>query len=236
MAHRWQHHADTHFGHTERTAPDLLRVGTTVPVRPWLFRDQAIYFPTIFGPSGNPLVIRGIDLVVRATGDPIAMLPLLRQEIRTLHAHIPLANARTMDQVLSGSIARTSFTTSVLAAAGAVALLLGMVGIYGVVSYVVSRRTRGIGIRMALGARAATVRRMVVRQGLALAALGAVIGLAGALLLSSFLATLLFGVAPTDPVTYGMVTAALVGVTWLACWAPSARAARIQPSRALEAE
>jgi ABC-type antimicrobial peptide transport system permease subunit len=177
-----------------------------------------------------------VDVVVRAGRDPLSMIPLIREEIQALHARIPIANARTMTQVLNASTARTSFTTSVLAAAGTVALLLGMVGIYGVISYVVSRRTREIGVRMALGAHAGTVRRMVVRQGLALAAIGVAIGLAAAFVLSSFLASLLFGVAPTDPITYAVVTTALVGMAWLACWAPAARAARIEPSRALEAE
>jgi ABC-type antimicrobial peptide transport system permease subunit len=141
-----------------------------------------------------------------------------------------------MARVVGDATARTSFTTSVLAAAAAAALLLGMVGIYGVVSYVVSRRTREIGIRMALGAQAGAVRRMVVRQGLALAALGVVIGVAGALILSSLMASLLFGVAPTDPATYGAVTAALLAVAWLACWVPAARAARVKPTLALQAE
>ncbi len=198
--------------------------------------EKAIYFPTLSGPSEDPRATRSVDLVVRATGDPLSIIPLIRQETQAIHARIPLANARTMAQVLDDSTARTSFTTSILAVAASVALLLGMVGIYGVVSYVVSRRTREIGVRMALGAQAGTVRRMVVRQGLALAAIGMVIGLAGAFLLSSFLASLLFGVAPTDPTTYSVVTGALVGVAWLACWVPAARAARIQPSRALEAE
>lgn len=198
--------------------------------------EEAIYFPTLYGRSADPRVSRAVDLVVRATGDPLSMIPLLRQEIRELHPHIPLSNARTMTQVLESSIARTSFTMAVFAAASTVALVLGMVGIYGVVSYVVSRRTREIGVRMALGAQAGTVRRMVVRQGLILAVVGAVIGLASALVLSSFLASLLFGVAPTDPATYGAVTALLVGVAWLACWAPATRAARVSPSRALQAE
>lgn len=198
--------------------------------------EQAIYFPTIYGSSGNPLVVRAVELVVRSAGDPVAMLPLLERETRALNRYIPLANARTMGRVLEGATARTSFTASVLAVAAAVALLLGMVGIYGVVSYVVSRRTREIGIRMALGAQAGTVRRMVVRQGLVLAALGVVIGVVGALVLSSLMLSLLFGVVPTDPATYAAVTAALLAAAWLACWIPAARAARVKPSLALQAE
>ena len=198
--------------------------------------EEAIYFPTLYGRSADPRVIRSVDLVARTTGAPLSMIPHLRREIREIHPHIPLSNARTMARVVESSTARTSFTAAVLAAASAVALVLGMVGIYGVVSYVVSRRTREIGVRMALGARAGTVRRMVVRQGLTLAVAGVVIGLVGALVLSSFLASLLFGVAPTDLATYGAVTGVLLGVAWLACWVPAARAARVAPSRALQAE
>ena len=198
--------------------------------------EEAIYFPTLYGHPTDPRVIRAVDLVVRASDQPLSLIPFLREETHRLHPRMPLADARTMAQVLDRSTARTSFTTSVLAAASAVALLLGMVGIYGVVSYVVSRRTREIGIRMALGARAVTVRRMVVREGLALAGVGVVIGLAGALLVSSFLASLLFGVTTTDPITFGGVTVALLFVAWLACWVPATRAARVEPSQVLGAE
>jgi predicted permease len=198
--------------------------------------EEAIYFPTLYGPAADPIVIRSVDLVVRTAGDPLATIPLLQRETRALHGRVPLANARTMAQVLEESTARMSFTTSILAAASAVALLLGMVGLYGVMSYVVSQRTWEIGVRMALGAEAASVRWMVVRQGLTLAVMGVVIGLAGAFVLSSSLASLLFGVVPTSPATYAAVTAALVGVAWLACWAPAAQAARVQPSQALKAD
>ena len=179
-----------------------------------------------------------MELVVRSAGpgDPVALLPLLERETLALNGNIPLDNPRTMARVLADATARTSFTVSVLAAAAIVALLLGMVGIYGVVSYVVSRRTREIGIRMALGAQAGTVRRMVVRQGLVLAALGVVIGVVGALILSTLMASLLFGVAPTDPATYATVTAALFAVAWIACWVPAARAARVKPSLAVRVE
>ncbi len=198
--------------------------------------EEAIYFPTLSASSGAPRVTRGLELVARVSGDPLSVLPLLREETRALHARIPLADARPLTQVVEDAAARTSFTTVVLAAAGAVALLLGVVGIYGVVAYLVSRRTREIGIRMALGARSDTVRRMVVRQGLALAGAGVGIGLVGAVALTSLMATLLYGVTPTDPLTYLAVTAVLVAAVWLACWAPASRAARIAPSRALEAE
>jgi len=119
------------------------------------------------------------------------------------------------------------------AVASAVALLLGMVGIYGVISYVVSQRTREIGVRMALGASAPEVRRMVVRQGMGLAAVGVGAGLVGAWLMSSVMTSLLFGVSATDPLTYASVALALSFVAGVASWLPAQRAAGVDPSRAL---
>jgi ABC-type antimicrobial peptide transport system permease subunit len=125
---------------------------------------------------------------------------------------------------------------SLLGAASGIALLLGLVGIYGVISYVVSQRTREIGVRMALGATAPSVRGMVVRQGLALAGLGVVIGLVAAGALSRVMASLLFEVSATDPITYGSVAVSLVLVSLAASWIPAMRAAGVDPSRALRAE
>jgi len=122
---------------------------------------------------------------------------------------------------------------AMFAVASAVALLLGMVGIYGVISYVVSQRTREIGVRMALGASAPEVRRMVVRQGMGLAAVGVGAGLVGAWLMSSVMTSLLFGVSATDPLTYASVALALSFVAGVASWLPAQRAAGVDPSRAL---
>jgi ABC-type antimicrobial peptide transport system permease subunit len=123
-----------------------------------------------------------------------------------------------------------------IGAAAGVALLLGAIGIYGVISYMVSLRTREIGVRMALGARADQVRRMVVRQGLVLAAIGAAIGLVGALGMSRLISSLLYGIAPYDPVTLGSVTLGLLVVAAVASWLPAMRAARIDPIEALRSE
>jgi len=138
--------------------------------------------------------------------------------------------------VITGATARTSFTMALLGAAAGIALLLGLVGIYGVISYIVSQRTREIGVRMALGATAPAVRGMVVRQGLVLAAGGVGVGLVVAALLSRLMASLLFGVSVRDPVTYGAVAVALVGVALLASWIPASRAASVDPSRALRSD
>jgi ABC-type antimicrobial peptide transport system permease subunit len=138
-----------------------------------------------------------------------------------------------MQDVFDTATARTSFTVVLLGAASIVALLLGLVGIYGVISYVVSQRTREIGVRMALGASGRVVRRMVVRQGLLLTGLGIVLGLAASAGLSRVMASLLFGVSAMDPVTYAGVAAALAAVAVLASWLPALRAAGVDPAIAL---
>jgi ABC-type antimicrobial peptide transport system permease subunit len=125
---------------------------------------------------------------------------------------------------------------AMLGAASGIALLLGLVGIYGVISYVVSQRTREFGVRMALGASAATVRTMVVRQGLMLSGAGVGLGLLASLLLSRVMSSLLYGVSATDPPTYLAVATALIGVALLASLIPAVRAAGVDPSRALRAE
>jgi len=153
-----------------------------------------------------------------------------------VNARIPLAGPRTIDAIFRDATARTSFTMAVLGAASGVALLLGLVGIYGVISYVVSQRTREIGVRMALGASGGSVRGMVVRQGLALAAVGVVLGLIGATFASRLLESLLYDVSATDPATYAVVAAALVAVAAVASWLPALRAASVDPSIALRAE
>ena len=177
-----------------------------------------------------------MDVVVRTGGDPAQLVPVLRREVQALNPRIPVSNPTTMAQAFRQATARTSFTMALLAVASGTALLLGLVGIYGVISYVVSQRTREIGVRIALGASGSAVRGMVVRQGLTLASLGVAIGVAAALGLSSFMASLLYGVSATDPVTYAVLALALVGTATLASWVPAHRASRVDPSRALRAE
>jgi len=133
-------------------------------------------------------------------------------------------------------MARTSFTMVMLALAGGMALLLGVVGIYGVISYTVSQRTREIGIRMALGARREELTRMFVRQGLALASIGAACGLVAALALGRLMSSLLFGVRPADPSTLSLVAVALVTAAALASYVPARRVADVEPVEALRAE
>jgi predicted permease len=198
--------------------------------------EEMIYFPAMFGPVNQPFFARAMDVVVRVSGDPLAFLPALRREVWSINPRIPLANPRTMETVLTASMGRTSFTMVMLGSASAVALVLGMVGIYGVISYVVTQRTREIGVRLALGASGATVRAMVVRQGFALAAAGVGLGLLAAVALSSVMGSILFGVRTTDPLTYASVALVLTFVSVLASWIPAHRAASVHPAVALRNE
>ncbi|MEE8585176.1 MAG: FtsX-like permease family protein [Acidobacteriota bacterium] len=147
-----------------------------------------------------------------------------------------MSEVRALEQIVSDAQAPAAFNLFLLALAAAVALILGAIGVYGVLSYMVSRRTGEIGIRMALGARAADVNRMVLGRGAAVAALGIVLGLVGAAALTRFMSAMLFGVSPTDPATYATVAVVLVLTALLAAYLPARRAASIDPIEALRAE
>jgi len=198
--------------------------------------EEMIYWPATIGPAEEPIPTRSMDVTIKTSSDPLLFVSVLRREVQALNPRIPVSNPRTMEDVVGAATSRTSFTMALLGSASGVALLLGLIGIYGVISYVVSQRTREIGVRMALGATAPSVRSMVVRQGLALAGGGIVLGLAVAGALSSVMASLLYGVSPTDPITYGSVAVALVVVSFTASWIPATRAAGVDPSRALRAD
>ncbi len=158
------------------------------------------------------------------------------QAIWSMNANLPVFLVRTLQDVYDQSMARTSFTLVLLAIAGAMALVLGVVGIYGVIAYAVSQRRREIGIRMALGAQPAGLQRMFVRHGLRLACAGAAVGLAAAAGLTRLMSTLLFGIKAFDPLTYAAVAALLIGAAVLASYVPARRATKVDPAEALRAE
>jgi len=154
----------------------------------------------------------------------------------SVNSNLPLASVRPLDALMRASMARTSFTLVLLAAAGGMALLLGIAGIYGVIAYSVSQRTREIGIRMALGAERRVVTRMFVAYGLRLAAIGLLCGLVAAVGLTRLMTSLLFGIGTLDPITYGIVCLSLAGAAALASYVPALRATLVNPVTALRAE
>jgi predicted permease len=182
-------------------------------------------------------VRRSIAYVIRSRRSGTAgFAEEVSRAVWSIDPNLPLANVRTLDEVVARSMARTSFTLVMLAIAGAMALLLGAAGIYGVMSYAVSQRTREIGIRMALGAQRHEVTRMFVRHGLALTAIGIACGLGAAVALTRLMASLLFEVSPVDPLTYAAVCASLATAALLATYLPALRATLVNPVTALRAE
>jgi len=160
----------------------------------------------------------------------------VRDAIGAVNPDVALTRVRTLGDVYDGSLAATSFTLVMLAIASAMALFLGIVGIYGVIAYAVAQRRREIGIRMALGARRHEVKRMFVRHGVALGATGVVCGLAGAALLTRLMASLLFGTSSLDPATYGLVSLGLVAIAGLASYVPARSATAVDPALTLRGE
>jgi len=177
-----------------------------------------------------------ITLVARAAGDPAAMASAMKEATWSFDRNLAISQVVTMDSVVSDANAQPRFEMMLLSIFAAVALVLAAVGIYGVISYSASRRTHEIGVRMSLGATRADVLLLVVRQGVWLAVAGSLAGVAGALLLSRLMAGLLYGVKPTDPVTFAAVAVGLGAVAMLACYIPARRAMRIDPMRALRYE
>jgi len=177
-----------------------------------------------------------MNVVVRTQGDPLVLVDMVRQEVRRMDPALPLAGVRPMTTVLFEAVASPRLLMVLVMLFAAVALVLAAIGTYGVLSYAVQQRTREIGIRMALGAQVGQVLRMILSQGAVLVGIGLALGVAGALALQKVLASLLFGVAPTDPLTFGLVILILALVAFLACWWPARRAARVSPLVALRYE
>jgi ABC-type antimicrobial peptide transport system permease subunit len=160
----------------------------------------------------------------------------LQQAVWSVNPNLPLAAVQTLAEIEASAMAQTSFAMTMLAVAASVALVLGAIGIYGVISYVATQRTREIGVRIALGAQMADVRRLFLRHGLSLTAAGIALGIGVALVLTRVMSAMLFGVGPADPLTYAAVSAALALVVLLATYLPARRAARVDPVVALRAD
>jgi predicted permease len=198
-----------------------------------------VYFPAFMANAfGNEAAAAGaVAYVIRSDRTGTAsLLGEIRQAVWAVNRDVPVALERPMQALYGESLARTSFALVMLAIAGAMALALGLVGIYGVIAYVVAQRSREIGIRMALGAQRREVRRMFLRQGLTLSAVGLAIGLVAALGLTRLMSSLLFGIEPTDVVTYVAASGVILAAAALASYLPARRASAIDPVDTLKAE
>ncbi|MGE0862910.1 MAG: ABC transporter permease [Vicinamibacterales bacterium] len=207
-------------------------VGVVGDIRTWGLREEPR--PMAYLPLSDASV--GVDvmqLAVRTSGAPSALATALRAAIDRVDPSVPLTAIRTMDDLVSASVAQLSFAMTLLLIAAALSLVLGVVGLYGVISYIVGQRTAEIGIRLALGARPARVRAMILRQGLSVAAIGVVVGLVAALALTRLMASMLFEVSTRDPLTFAAVALILTVVSALAIYVPARRASRIDPVGAL---
>jgi putative ABC transport system permease protein len=178
----------------------------------------------------------GGEVVARSSMGASSVAAGIRQAVQSIDKNLPVTDVNSFPQVLNTSVAQERFRTLLMASFSMIAQLLAAVGIFGVISYSASQRTREIGIRMALGAERRDVLRMVIGQGLKLALIGVVIGIVGAFALTRFLASLLYGVTPTDPVTFTAVSLILIAVALLACYIPARRAAKVDPMVALRYE
>ncbi|HET9219240.1 MAG TPA: ABC transporter permease [Terriglobia bacterium] len=217
-------------------------VGITGDIRDWgpsRPLTEIVYVPVLAEQIYNtPTYIgRFITYTIRSSrsGTP-AFLDEIRQTVWSVDSNLPMVNLRTMGDVVADSMARTSITLLMLAIAGVMAVLLGVIGIYGVISYAVTQRTREVGIRIALGAHGGEVRGMFFRQGLVMTGVGVVIGLGGAATLTRWMSALLFEVSPLDPGTYIAVAVFLVIAAGLAIYVPARRATRVDPWESLRAE
>ena len=189
-----------------------------------------IYYHANSSPAFGPVV------VIRTTSDPERLISIARAKVRELDRDVPISNVNTMEQLVAQSMAQRRFGMFLLGAFAMLALLLAAIGIYGVVSYSVTQRTQEIGVRMALGANAADVLKMVLRSGMSLALIGVALGIAGSFGLTRLMNRLLFEVTPTDVTTFALVSAVLIAVAFLACYLPARRAMKVDPLEALRYE
>jgi predicted permease len=195
-----------------------------------------------FGPDERPRptmywpVSISSNLVLRTAGDPLQVVPQIRQMLSAIDPAVRIYRVDTMSDILTRSLGDRRFQLALLIVFGAVALVLGAVGIYGVMSYTVAQRTRELGVRMALGSSTSSVLRLVLRQGTVLALIGVGVGAAGALVTRKVLANMVFDVSTSDPLTYGAVAVLLTGVAAVACYIPARRAAKVDPMEALRYE
>ncbi len=240
------------WGSPQNAIGKKIRVGTTDDWREIIGVSKDVYYDgvskkaptTVYWPiwrnrfeGQQENIRRGVAFIVRSPrAGSAAFLSQVQQAVWSVDGNLPLAEPGTAGELYTHSMARTSFTLVMLCIAGGMALLLGIVGIYGVISYSVAQRTREIGIRMALGAQRETLTTLFVRQGMLLAGIGAVVGVTASFITMRFMASILFKVSPMDPMTYLLATLAVMTIALLACYLPSRRAAQVNPVNALRSE
>jgi putative ABC transport system permease protein len=231
--------------------PDADPIGRTMSVA-WgdtltgeiigVVRDMNLYGPDV--PPGSVIYVNHeesqawnvMTLVVRTGGDPLAIVPALRSAVRVMDANLPVYDVQTMESRLGDGLARARFAAISLGTFAATALLLALVGIYGVMSYVTGQRVQEFGVRMALGADPGDLIRLVLRQGLGLVAAGLALGMVAALALARVLRGLVFEIGTTDPPTFASMAALLAFTALAACWLPARRASRVNPITAMRRE
>lgn len=223
---RWARNPEVQWITIVGVAGDVKHFGLDLP------EEAALYSPYTQAPPWK----RWMTLVARTQSEPGAMTQAIKQQVWKVDSQLPVTKVLTMEEVAATSFEARRFNMSLLALFAVLALVLAAVGIYGVMSYAVTQRTQEIGIRMALGARAVDVLKLIIRNGLALTLLGVAIGLAGAVALTRLMSTLLFGVTPTDKLTFAAVSVVLVLVALLACYLPARRATKVDPMEALRYE
>jgi predicted permease len=226
---------------------DALNKRFTIVQQSMLFEVVGIVATSVINAVGEdptPMIYRplqqeyapAVALLARTKGDPAALVPAVRDQVQTLDRNMPLRGAATIQENIEAGLWAPRMGAALLSIFGGLALLLAMIGVYGVMSYSVTQRAQELGIRMALGAQTGDVLMLVLKQGMAMAVGGALVGVILALLLGQVVSTLLFGVSGRDPLTLGAVTAALTLVALLACYIPARRAARVDPLVALRYE
>jgi predicted permease len=198
-------------------------------VRPVLYRSLAQSI------AGDPSLM-GYSLVVRTAGDPATLKEAVRRQIHALDPTMAIFNEETMEEHVRTAFFLPRLAATLFGAFGCIGLVLAIVGLYGVMSYTVSRRTREIGIRMALGAQPGSVERLILRQGLVLTLISITLGWPAAWLLSKLASSFLYGIQPHDALTFALVPPLLAAIALAACWIPARRAASIEPMQALRAE
>ena len=198
--------------------------------------EPQIYLPAEQVPEGFPATFDPKDLVIRYAARGEALIPAIRQIIRTVDPEQPISDIRTMDRVLAGETAPRRAQLQVLGVLAAVAILLSGVGIYGLLAYTVSQRSQEIGVRLALGAEPARIGRMILADGMRLAAIGILPGMLGGYAAARGMSALLFGVAPYDPATFGIVALVMAAIGIAASWIPALRASRVDPAITMRAQ